>query len=124
MDRDYVNVYPHVSIVNVAESDPLVPFVNMDLWSWLGDAAARAPVGTLGLGWQPSPFTDDRDYRGPGPVTYGVDLCDWPCSEGFVVLSTLRLVDSLGQDPVADLLLTNIIDWAADLGARRATGTE
>jgi hypothetical protein len=119
MDRDYVNVYPHVSIVNVSERDPTVPLVGMDLWSWLGQDATRAPVGTLGLGWRPGAFTDDRDYRGPGPVIYGVDLIDWPCGEGRVVLSTLRLIDSLGRDPVADMLLINIVSWAAELNAPR-----
>ena len=94
-----MNVFPHVSVIKVAEGDPSVPFVGMDLWSWLGRDAARAPVGTLGL-----------DYR--GQVVYGADLIDWPCGQGRVVLSTLRLIDNLGQDPVADILLTNIVDWA------------
>jgi len=113
MDQDYVNVFPHTSIVNVADDDPTVTFLEMDMWSWLGSDASRAPVGTLGLDWRPSPFTDERDYRGPGPVVYGVDLIDLPCDAGHVVLSTLRLMDNLGRDPVADMLLTNIIDWAA-----------
>jgi hypothetical protein len=112
MDRDYVNVYPHVSIIQIAVGDPTVPVVGMDLWSWLGQDAARAPVSTLGLGWRPGSFTDDRDYRGPGPIIYGVDLIDWPCEAGQVVLSTLRLIDNLGRDPVADVLLSNIMDWA------------
>ena len=113
MDQDYVNVFPQVSIINVDDGDPSVPFTGLDLWSWRGRDAARAPVGTLGLGARSGPPTGDADYRGPGPVIYGADLIDWPCGQGRVVLSTLRLIDNLGQDPVADMLLTNIVDWAS-----------
>ena len=111
MDQDYVNVFPHVSVIKVAEVDPSVPFVGMDLWSWLGQDAARAPIGTLGLDSQSGTAPGEFDYRGSGPVVYGADLIDWPCGQGRVVLSTLRLIDNLGHDPVADMLLTNIVDW-------------
>ena len=115
MDRDYVNVYPRFSILNAAQGDPAVPYAGMDLWSQLGEEARRAPVCTLGLGWRPGATTDDRDYRGPGPVIFGVDLIDWPCGDGTAILSTLRLVNSVGHDPVADILLANILAWAANL---------
>jgi len=115
MDQDYVNVFPHTSILNVADVDPRVPLTGMDLWSQLGVAAPRAPICTLGLGWRPGAFTDDRDYRGPGPVVYGADLIDWPCGAGKIVLSTLRLINSIGSDPVADILLANVVSWAGTL---------
>ena len=112
MDRDYVNVYPHLSILNAVDGDPVVQQVGNDLWSHAVEDARRAPACTLGLGWRPGVFIDDRDYRGSGPVILGLDLIDKPCGDGTVVLSTLRLIDSIGQDPIADLLLTNIIQWS------------
>lgn len=115
MDDDYVNVYPHVSILNVAEGNPEVSPVGIDRWSDMAPDACRAPVSTLGLGWRPGAFTDDRDYRGPGPVMLGLDLIDWPCGDGKALFSTLRLLASVGQDPVADTLLANIIEWAEAL---------
>jgi hypothetical protein len=113
MDYDYVNVYPRASIVHIAEGDPLVRREGIDLWSWLGEDARRAPACTLGLGYNRGERLEDLDYRGPGPVVFGADVLDLPCGEGRIVLSTLRLVSSLGKDPVADILLANIADWAA-----------
>jgi beta-galactosidase len=115
MDYDYVNVFPRASIIHVAKGDPIVPRRGMDFWSWLGEGARRAPACTLGLGYNRGSRLEDLDYRGPGPVIFGADLLDLPCGAGRIVLSTLRLVASLGRDPVADILLANIADWAAKM---------
>jgi hypothetical protein len=116
MDYDYASVFPHFSIVHVADGDPVVAREGIDLWSWLGDDARRAPACTLGLGYNRGAQLEDLDYRGPGPVVFGADVLDLPWGEGRIVLSTLRLVGSLGRDPIADILLANIVDWAAGLG--------
>jgi hypothetical protein len=115
MDYDYVNVFPHASIIRVAEGDPCLPHRDMDFWSWLGDDARRAPACTLGLGYNRGERLEDLDYRGPGPVVFGADLLELPCGKGRIVLSTLRLVASLGKDPAADILFANVIDWATGL---------
>jgi hypothetical protein len=53
------------------------------------------------------------DYLGPEPAWWGTDLGVVRQGEGRLVLSALRLVDNLGEDPVADRILFNLIHFAA-----------
>ena len=52
-------------------------------------------------------------YLGPDPAWWGTDLGVVNQGEGRFVLSALRLVDNLGKDPVADLILLNLIKFSA-----------
>jgi len=54
-----------------------------------------------------------RDYRGPTDWWHGTDVAIVKHGKGTTVLSTLRIVDNLGKDPVADKLLFNLIKWSA-----------
>jgi hypothetical protein len=54
-----------------------------------------------------------RDYRGPTEWWHGTDLAVVPHGKGRMILSTLRIVGNLGEDPVADKILFNLIEWAA-----------
>ena len=52
-----------------------------------------------------------RDYRGPTQWWHGSDLAVVKHGKGTMVLSTLRIAEHLGKDPVADRLLLNLIKW-------------
>jgi hypothetical protein len=53
------------------------------------------------------------DYLGPEPAWWGTDLGVVQQGQGRFILSSLRLVDNLGKDPVADRILFNLIEYAA-----------
>jgi beta-galactosidase len=53
-----------------------------------------------------------RDYRGPTEWWHGADMAVLEYGEGELILSTLRIVENLGRDPVADKLLFNLIKWS------------
>lgn len=69
-------------------------------------------VGSLSYDWGGS--SPDRDYRGPGNVWWGSDMVAVPYGSGRMLLSTLRIAENLGKDPVADKLFYNIVGWAHD----------
>ncbi|MCF7849326.1 MAG: hypothetical protein K9M45_10775 [Kiritimatiellales bacterium] len=58
-----------------------------------------------------------RDYRGPSEWWHGTDLAVVSHGKGRMILSMLKLTENLGKDPVADKILFNMLDWAADKGA-------
>ncbi|MDF7823924.1 glycoside hydrolase family 2 TIM barrel-domain containing protein [Pontiellaceae bacterium B12227] len=70
-------------------------------------------AGCIGFDWFPELDKDRRHYYGPGDTWYGSDVAVVPVGAGRVVLSQLRLVDFLGKDPVADIILYNLINYAA-----------
>lgn len=53
------------------------------------------------------------NYMGPTQAWWGNDLAVVPYGKGKVVISTLRLIENLGKDPVADQILYNLINWAS-----------
>jgi beta-galactosidase len=68
-------------------------------------------VGTIGFDWFPDFDLSRRHFYGPGDVWWGSDLAVVPIGSGRCILSQLRLVENLGQDPVAEKILFNLIDW-------------
>ena len=54
-----------------------------------------------------------RHYAGPGDVWWAADVLLAPLEEGKMLLSTLKILENLGNDPVADKLLLNMIDFAS-----------
>jgi hypothetical protein len=67
----------------------------------------------------------DRDYRGLAGAWWGSDVTLLPHGKGHFLLSTMLLLEHLGQDPVADKLLLNMIRWMSSrpgsLGSSSAT---
>ena len=57
--------------------------------------------------------TIEQDYEGPNNAWWGNDISVTPYGKGKVVISTLRLTENLGTDPVADKILYNLIKWAS-----------
>jgi hypothetical protein len=54
-----------------------------------------------------------RHYAGPGDVWWAADVLLAPMEKGMMLLSTLKLIENLGKDPVADKVLINMIQFAA-----------
>ena len=52
----------------------------------------------------------DRSYLGIKGAWWGSDMTRVPCGKGAIVLSTLAIVPNLDADPVADILMKNIIN--------------
>ena len=55
-------------------------------------------------------WTIDRSYLGVKEAWWGSDLTRIPHGKGAIVLSTLAIVPNLDTDPVADILLKNIVN--------------
>ena len=75
----------------------------------------------LGLQGEGVSFTISFDwthyYIGLTDVWVGKDVVISPQGRGHVILSTLRLLENLGKDPVADKILFNLIEFSS--GAER-----
>ena len=52
-----------------------------------------------------------RLYRGCGAVWFGANLLETAFGEGTMLLSTFDIVGNLGKDPVAELILNNMINY-------------
>ena len=76
------------------------------------DLGGETLVGSIGFVW----FSRDhkRGYLGPGDSWWGADLALVPYGRGRCLVSQLRIVQHLGKDPVADILLNNIIRFVSD----------
>ena len=55
-----------------------------------------------------------RHYMGPGDIWFGANLLETEFREGTMLLSTFDIVDNLGKDPVAELILNNMINYYND----------
>lgn len=54
-----------------------------------------------------------QQYYGPGDSWWGSDVAIVPHGEGKCIVSMLRILQNLGEDPVADKLLFNLIDFVS-----------
>ena len=52
-----------------------------------------------------------RNYIGSGEVWSGSDLSIVKHEKGKMVLSTLKLIENIGFDPVSEIILLNMIDY-------------
>ena len=87
-----------------------------NVWSpyVLKDMGNDLIVGSISYGFYAGDKTHMQSYVGPEPAFYGMDMGVVKHGEGRYVLSTLRLVENLGSDPVADKILFNLINWTAE----------
>jgi hypothetical protein len=76
-------------------------------------AGGEMAAGCIGFDWFPELDKTRRHYYGPGDTWYGSDMAIVPVGAGRCILSQLRLIDFLGKDPVADKILYNLIEYAA-----------
>ncbi|MCA0932462.1 hypothetical protein LCM02_08365 [Lutimonas saemankumensis] len=71
-------------------------------------------AGLIGYDHFPNNEILKRHYNGPGDVWCAGDVVETPFGKGKMLLSTLRIIEFLDKDPVADKLLYNIIDYTSD----------
>jgi len=86
----YENVRPKISMIGL-NAKPIVTLVAND----------NFPDMTL----------MNRHYKGTGDVWVGSDLSEVKHGKGKLLLSTLQIVPNLNNDPVADKLLGNILNY-------------
>jgi beta-galactosidase len=68
------------------------------------------------IGYDHFPDNDDmkRHYNGPGEVWWAADVLEVAMGKGKMLFSTLRIIENLGLDPVADKILFNMIEYASN----------
>jgi len=86
----YENVHPNVSMSKIK-----------------GDYIA----GLIGYDHFPNNEIMKRHYNGTGDVWWAADVLETPFGKGKMLLSTLRIIEFLDKDPVAEKLLYNVIDF-------------
>ncbi|MCE5205405.1 MAG: hypothetical protein LLF80_04775 [Porphyromonadaceae bacterium] len=98
----------------VAPSHPY--FAGLPSKCFMGQLYANvAPLRTM-MGLKQKPvvssvsFTIDRSYLGIKEAWWGSDLTRVPYGKGAVILSTLLLIPNLDSDPVADIIMKNMIN--------------
>jgi hypothetical protein len=74
----------------------------------------EAVVGSIGYDFSPDFDLRKRHYYGPGDTWWGADVGIARVGQGRCIVSQLRLVENLGRDPVADLILFNLIRWVSE----------
>ncbi|MGB0372193.1 MAG: glycoside hydrolase family 2 protein [Opitutales bacterium] len=89
MGQVYENIWAHDTLIGL-DTQPIVASMTHGHW----------PVKT-----------ETPNYLGPDPVWWGSDLGFVQRGKGRFLISALRLVDNLGQDPVADRVLFNMIKY-------------
>ena len=68
-------------------------------------------AGLIGYDHYPSHDIMVRHYIGPGETWWSADVLETEMGEGTMLLSTLDLIRNLDSDPVAELILFNMIDY-------------
>jgi len=91
-------------------------FAGLPTKCFMGQLYANiAPMKTI-MGLREKPivssvsWTIDRSYKGVKEAWWGSDLTRVPHGKGAIILSTLALVPNLDTDPVADIVMKNIIN--------------
>jgi len=67
-------------------------------------------AGLIGYDHFPNNEIMRRHYNGTGEVWWAADVLETKFGKGTMLLSTLRIIEFLDKDPVAEKLLYNIID--------------
>ncbi len=68
--------------------------------------------GTITYDWYAG-LKHKQNYTGVSAAMHGADLTLVPYGQGCYLLCTHRIVEHLGQDPVADRLFSNLLRWVA-----------
>ena len=68
------------------------------------------------VGYDHFPNSDDmvRHYNGHGDVWWAATVLEHEVGEGMVILSTLRILQNLSNDPVADLIFSNMLNFISN----------
>ena len=105
-------------------TDCMMGPVYENVWpqSTLLDLGGETIAASIGYDWYPDYDLSKRHYYGPGDTWWGADMAAVPHGEGRCIVSQLRVVENLDQDPVADKILYNLIEFTSnDVDANRPT---
>ena len=85
-----------------------------NIWSpfTMVDVVGEPIVSSVTYGFYGGDKHEQQSYKGPEPAFHGMDMGVVPYGEGSYLLSALRITPFLGEDPVADKVLFNLIRWA------------
>lgn len=72
-------------------------------------------AGMIGYDHFPNNDIMVRHYNGPGEVWWAADVLEANIGEGQMLMSTLRIIDFLEKDPVAEKLLFNMMNYTIDV---------
>ncbi|GAB1308911.1 hypothetical protein KH5_15940 [Urechidicola sp. KH5] len=70
-------------------------------------------AGLIGYDHFPNNEIMVRHYNGPGEVWWAADVLETEFGKGTMLLSTMRIIEFLDKDPVAEKLLYNYINYAS-----------
>ena len=89
----YENIWPQRSLRNLKVNGVKIP--------------EKPIVASIAFDW----FSRGHKmgYQGPGPSWWGADMTLVPVKKGQYLLSQFQLLENLGNDPVADKMIFNII---------------
>ena len=87
-------------------------YENVWVTQTLRDLGGEAIVASVGFEW----FSGEHKmhYAGPGDSWWGADLAIVPHGKGRSLVSQLRIIENLGNDPVADIILYNLIEFTTN----------
>ena len=71
-------------------------------------------AGLIGYDHFPNNEIMRRHYNGTGDVWWAADVLETSFGKGKMLLSTLRIIEFLDKDPVADKILYNIINYTTE----------
>ena len=102
------------SIFDGLESNKMMGDLYQNIWSpfTMVDIDGELIVSSITHGFYGGKKHEQQCYLGPEPAFYGMDMGIVPYGDGSYLLSALRIIPSLGADPVADKVFFNMIKWA------------
>jgi hypothetical protein len=103
MDQIYENVWTNVHLKDLQLNK--VPIL---------DLGSDLIAGAVTHGFWATGREDQQGYLGPEPAWWGTEVAAVPYGKGRLIISTLRLLDHLGKDPVADKILVNVLHWLTE----------
>lgn len=68
-------------------------------------------AGMIGYDHFPNNDIMVRHYNGPGEVWWAADILETKIDKGLLIFSTYDLLKNLNLDPIADIILTNMISY-------------
>ena len=75
------------------------------------DLKGETVVGSIGYDWFPDYDLQKRHYIGQGDTWWGKDMATVPAGKGYCIITTMRIIQNLGADPVADQIFYNMIGY-------------
>ena len=108
---NWVGVYHYVKEHPLLEGLPFNCFMGQDYQNVCATRTLTELEGETVVGALSWSYT--TDYSGPRDFWWGSDLAIVPYGRGKMILSTLQLIENLGEDPIADKIFYNMVAFAA-----------